>query len=83
MDSFMDKVAQKLTSQDMIRANGAADAAEIESLENQVALFKDQMEKYDDCIQESIDLHERKYGRGVRRAGTGTADQRKIRADSS
>ena len=57
MDSFMDKVAQKLTSQDMIRANGAADAAEIESLENQVALFKDQMEKYDDCIQEMRQLN--------------------------
>ncbi len=57
MDNFMDKVAQKLTSQDMIRANSAADAAEIENLETQVALFKDQMEKYDDCLQEMRKLN--------------------------
>lgn len=52
MDNFMDKIAQKLNSQDMIRANAAADAAELENLENQVAVFKEQMEKYDDCLQE-------------------------------
>ena len=57
MDNFMDKVAQKLTSQDMIRSNSAADAAEIENLETQVALFKDQMEKYDDCLQEMRKLN--------------------------
>ena len=57
MDNFMDKVAQKLTSQDMIRANGAADAAEIENLENQMAIFKEQMDKYDDCLQEMRKLN--------------------------
>ncbi len=57
MDNFMDKVAQKLTSQDMIRANSAADAAEIENLETQVALFKDQMGQYDDCLQEMRKLN--------------------------
>ena len=57
MDNFMDKVAQKLTSQDMIRANSAADAAELESLETQMALFKEQMEKYDDCLQEMRKLN--------------------------
>ena len=44
MDNFMDEIVQKFTPQEMIRANAAADAAEIESLE--------QMEKYDDCLQE-------------------------------
>lgn len=57
MDNFMDKVAQKLTSQDMIRANAAADAAEMENLETQVALFKEQMERYDDCLQEMRKLN--------------------------
>lgn len=52
MDNFMDKIAQKLNSQDMIRANSAADAAELENLENQVAVFKEHMEQYDDCLQE-------------------------------
>ena len=54
MDNFMDKITQKLNSQDMIRANAAADAAE---LENQVTVFKEQIEKYDDCLQEMRQLN--------------------------
>lgn len=57
MDNFMDKIAQKLNSQDMIRANSAADAAELANLENQMALFKEQMGKYDDCLQEMRQLN--------------------------
>lgn len=57
MDNFMDKIAQKLTSQDMIRANAAADAAELESLETQMELFKEQMGKYDECLQEMRKLN--------------------------
>ena len=52
MDNFMDEIVQKFTPQEMIRANAAADAAEIESLEKQLTLFKEQMEKYDNCLQE-------------------------------
>lgn len=52
MDNFLDKITQKLNAQDMIRANSAADAAELENLETQMAVFKEQMEKYDDCLQE-------------------------------
>ena len=52
MDNFMEKIAQKLNSQDMIRANSAADAAELDNVKNQITLFKEQMEKYDDCLQE-------------------------------
>ena len=57
MDNFMDKIAQKLNSQELIRANAAADAAELENLEKQLAIFKEQMEKYDDCIQEMRNLN--------------------------
>ena len=57
MDNFMDKITQKLNSQDMIRANAAADAAELENLENQVTVFKEQIEKYDDCLQEMRKLN--------------------------
>ena len=57
MDNFMDKIVQKLNSQDMIRANSAAEAAEIEKLENQITLFKEQMEKYDGCLQEMRKLN--------------------------
>lgn len=57
MDNFMDKIAQKLNSQELIRANAAADAAELENLEKQLAIFKEQMEKYDGCIQEMRKLN--------------------------
>ena len=57
MDNFMEKIAQKLNSQELIRANAAADAAELESLEKQLAIFKEQMDKYDDCIQEMRKLN--------------------------
>lgn len=57
MDNFMDKIAQKLTSQDMIRANQAADAAQLQNLEAQMSLFKEQMGKYDDCLQEMRKLN--------------------------
>lgn len=57
MDNFMDKISQKLNSQEIIRANAAADAAALENLEKQLTLFKNQMEKYDDCIQEMRKLN--------------------------
>ena len=38
MDNFMDKVAQKLNSQEIIRANAAADAAALENLEKQLVV---------------------------------------------
>lgn len=68
MDNFMDKIAQKLNSQDMIRANAAADAAELETLETQMAMFKEQMEKYDDCLQEmrKLNLKNIESAQGVR-----------------
>lgn len=57
MDNFMDKISQKLNSQEIIRANAAADAAALENLEKQLTLFKEQMEKYDDCLQEMRKLN--------------------------
>lgn len=68
MDNFMDKIAQKLNSQDMIRANAAADAAELEKLETQMAMFKEQMEKYDECLQEmrKLNLKNIESAQGVR-----------------
>lgn len=57
MDNFMDKISQKLNSQEIIRANAAADAAALENLEKQLTLFKDQMLRYDDCLQEMRKLN--------------------------
>lgn len=45
MDNLMDKIAQKLSAQEVIRANAAADAAQMEKLESQVA-------EYDACMKE-------------------------------
>ncbi len=69
MDNFMDKISQKLNSQEIIRANAAADAAALENLEKQLTLFKDQMEKYDDCLQEmrKLNLKNMESAQGVQK----------------
>ena len=43
MDTFMDKLAQKLNAQEIIRANSAADAEEMDQL-------KSQLREYDECL---------------------------------
>ena len=43
MDTFMDKLAQKLNAQEMIKANSAADAEEMNQLKNQ-------LREYDECL---------------------------------
>lgn len=43
MDTFMDKLAQKLNAQEMIRANSAAEAEELDKLRNQIV-------QYNNCL---------------------------------
>lgn len=50
MDSFMDKIAQKFTAQDMIKANAAAEEKEMKRLRMQVA-------EYDERLQEMRKLN--------------------------
>lgn len=45
MDNFMDKLAQKLNAQEMIKANAAADAAQMNKMQSQMA-------EYDAALQE-------------------------------
>ena len=45
MDTFMDKIAQKFTAGEIIKANSAADAEQLQRLQQQV-------KKYDDCLAE-------------------------------
>ena len=45
MDTFMDKIAQKFTANEIIKANSAADAEQLQRLQQQV-------KKYDDCLAE-------------------------------
>lgn len=41
MDTFIDKLAQKLTAQEMIKANSAADAAELQKTRMMVAQYEE------------------------------------------
>lgn len=50
MDNFMDKIAQKLSSQEIIRANAQAEAVQMKQLQQQFAV-------YDECIKEMRTLN--------------------------
>ena len=52
MDMFMDKLTQKLTAQEIIRANTAADTAELNRLKNQVAEYNECLERLKKLINE-------------------------------
>ncbi len=52
MDMFMDKLAQKLNAQEIIRANAAADAEEMNKLKNQIAEYNDCLTKLQKLIEE-------------------------------
>ena len=45
MDNFMDKLAQKLNAQEMIKANAAAEAAETARLKEQNAVYEEMLHK--------------------------------------
>lgn len=45
MDTFMDKLAQKLNAQEMIKANAAAEAAETARLKEQNAVYEEMLHK--------------------------------------
>lgn len=50
MDNFMDKIAQKLGSQDLIRANASAEAKEMNRM-------KGKLEEYETLIQQMRQVH--------------------------
>ena len=52
MDTFMDKLAQKLTAQEMIKANAAADAEEMKKLKSQVKEYRDILEQVQKLTEE-------------------------------
>ena len=52
MDTFMDKLAQKLTAQEMIKANTAADAEEMKKLKNQVKEYQDILEQMQKLVED-------------------------------
>jgi len=54
MDTFMDKLAQKLNAQEMIKANSAADAEEMSRLKSQVEGYKECLDKVQQLADEGI-----------------------------
>lgn len=52
MDMFMDKLAQKLNAQEIIRANTAADTEELNRLKNQVAEYNECLARLQKLIEE-------------------------------
>lgn len=55
VDNFMDKLAQKLSAQEMIKANTAAEAAETERLRIQTAQYQTEMEEMKKSAEETAD----------------------------
>lgn len=53
----MGKFAQRVTAQDMIRANAEAEAAQMDRIKCQAELMKKQLEQYDLCMQEMCKLN--------------------------
>lgn len=53
MDTFMDKLAQKLTAQEMIKANTAADAEEMKRLKEQVKEYEEILERMKKLVADS------------------------------
>ncbi len=52
MDMFMDKLAQKLTAQEIIKANTAADVEELNKLKNQIAQYNECLAKLQKLIDD-------------------------------
>lgn len=52
MDTFMDKLAQKLNAQEMIRANSVAEAEELGKLRNQVAEYNQCLAKLQKLLED-------------------------------
>lgn len=52
MDMFMDKLAQKLTAEEIIKANTAADTEELNKLKNQIAEYNDCLDRLQKLISE-------------------------------
>lgn len=59
MDTFMDKLAQKLNAQEMIRANAAAEAAEIHELRSRVAEYSECLDRLQSLEKELVKSQEK------------------------
>lgn len=58
MDTFMDKLAQKLNAQEMIKANSAADTAKMEKMQEQVTEYQNYLQEARKCNLKNIEISE-------------------------
>ncbi|MCR4787339.1 MAG: hypothetical protein K5888_02015 [Lachnospiraceae bacterium] len=52
MDNFMERITNRFSANDIIRANLQADADELDGAKEQLAVFEDQMEKVDTALSD-------------------------------
>lgn len=58
MDIFMDKLAQRVNAQEMIKANSEADTARMEELQTQVDRYEAGLQNMQDCNTKNAELSE-------------------------
>lgn len=58
MDIFMDKLAQRVNAQEIIKANSEADAARMEQLQRQVERYEAGLQDMQNCNAKSAELSE-------------------------
>lgn len=71
MDTFMDKLAQKLTAQEMIKANTAAETEELNSLREQLAEYNACLEKFRRLVDEGAEKLRGSWADGAGESGAG------------
>lgn len=74
MDTFMDKLAHKLTAQEMIKANSAADAEEMNRLKSQIKEYREILDRLQAMVDDSVV----KLENGAARIENAKADESEI-----
>ena len=93
MDSFIDKLSQRLSGQDAIKANNAAEAQETQRLRGQVENLSNQVAGFDACLQEirtvnvksaaNVDKAEELLSQGIRKLETLLEQQKQDQKDTA
>lgn len=81
MDTFMDRLAHKLTAQEMIKANSAADAEEMNKLKSQIEGYQmilDRMQQLMDDSAEKLESGAEKFESGAAKIENAKVDDAQI-----
>lgn len=58
MDSFMENITHKVSATDIIKANGQADAMELESKRETILMFESQMKRVDSVLSDMKEVND-------------------------